>query len=100
MAKDLNFTAYIFCHLKAPTTGQPHERGGQVLSTQFTGSRAMMRSCNYMIGMEGNKDPSLPEEERNKRTLVILEDREFGASAKIHLFWDKNTGQFSELPEI
>lgn len=53
-----------------------------------------------MIGMEGNKDPSLPEEERNKRTLVILEDREFGASAKIHLFWDKNTGQFSELPEI
>ena len=43
MSKDLDFTAYIFCHLKAPTTGLPHERGGQVLSTQFTGSRSMMR---------------------------------------------------------
>ena len=43
MAKDLGFTAYIFCHLKAPANGAPHERGGEVLSTQFTGSRAMMR---------------------------------------------------------
>ena len=56
MAKDMDFTAYIFCHLKAPD-GTPHERGGEVLSTQFAGSRAMMRSCNYMIGLEGNKDP-------------------------------------------
>lgn len=97
MAKDLRFTAYIFCHLKAPTTGEPHERGGKVLSTQFTGSRAMMRSCNLMVGMEGNKDPDLPIEERNVRTLVILEDREFGSSEKIRLFWDRKTGLFSEI---
>ena len=43
LAKDLKFTSYIFCHLKAPSSGLPHERGGAVLSTQFTGSRAMMR---------------------------------------------------------
>lgn len=43
MSKDMQFTGYVFCHLKAPTSGLPHERGGQVLSTQFTGSRAMMR---------------------------------------------------------
>ena len=43
MAKDLGFTYYCFCHLKAPEHGAPHERGGKVLSYQFTGSRAMMR---------------------------------------------------------
>lgn len=97
MAKDLNFTAYLFCHLKAPAVGPTHERGGHVLSSQFAGSRAMMRSCNYMIGMEGNKDPDLPEDERNIRTIVLLEDREFGNSERVPLFWDRATGKFSEL---
>lgn len=97
MALDKDFTSYIFCHLKAPDSGPPHERGGQVLSTQFAGSRAMMRSCNYMIGMEGNKDPDLDENERNMRTLVLLEDREYGEVGKVQLFWDKNTGLFNEV---
>ena len=43
MSKDLGFTYYCFCHLKAPEHGNPHERGGKVWSHQFTGSRAMMR---------------------------------------------------------
>lgn len=43
MAKELQFTYYVFCHLNAPQSGPPHERGGHVLSTQFAGSRAMMR---------------------------------------------------------
>ena len=43
MSKDLGFTYYCFCHLKAPESGPGHERGGKVLSHQFTGSRAMMR---------------------------------------------------------
>jgi twinkle protein len=97
MAKDLQFTSYIFCHLKAPTNGLPHERGGNVLSTQFTGSRAMMRACHLMIGLEGNKDPNLDVELRNIRHLVILEDREFGSSDKISLYWNNKTGLFSEI---
>jgi len=96
MAKDLSFTPYIFCHLKAPD-GLAHERGGSVMSNQFAGSRAMMRSCNYMIGLEGNKDPDLPKEERNMRTLVILEDREFGITARVPLYWDDKTGVFNEI---
>lgn len=43
MAMELNFTAYLFCHLNAPQSGVPHERGGKVQSVQFSGSRAMMR---------------------------------------------------------
>lgn len=50
-----------------------------------------------MIGMEGNKDPELDAEERNVRTLVLLEDREFGNSERVPLYWDKNTGIFEEL---
>lgn len=99
LSMDLNFAAHIFCHLKAPTSGDPHERGGEVLSNQFAGSRAMMRSCNYMIGMEGNKHPNLTEEERNCRDLVILEDREFGASGKVPLYYNPKTGRLLERPE-
>lgn len=96
-AKDRDFTAYLFCHLKAPENGPPHERGGAVLSTQFAGSRAMMRTCNYMIGIQGNKDPDLEIDQRNIRELVVLEDREFGASGKVRLFWDRHTGLFEEI---
>ncbi len=97
MAKDLDFTAYIFCHLKAPTQGESHERGGLVLSHQFAGSRAMMRSCNYMIGLQGNKDPDLTLEQRNMRKIIILEDREFGSSGSVDLYWDWKTGLFNEV---
>ena len=97
MAMDLDFGVDLFCHLKAPTQGEPHERGGHVMSTQFAGSRAMMRSCNYMIGMEGNKDPELAMEDRNMRKLVVLEDREFGNTGIVELYWDFHTGLFNEV---
>ena len=80
----------------AANGGVSHERGGNVLSSQFSGSRAMMRSCNYMIGLEGNKDPDLDELTRNERDLIVLEDREFGAVGKVKLAWSKFTGAFTE----
>lgn len=97
MAADLGFCANLFCHLKSPESGTPHERGGEVQSYQFAGSRAMMRSAHCMIGMEGNKDPDLKEEERNIRTLVVLENRHTGESGKVSLYYNKNTGSFNEI---
>lgn len=97
IAKDHEILAFIFCHLKAPESGAPHERGGKVFSHQFAGSRAMMRSCHMMIGLEGNKDPDLQEEERNMRQLILLEDREFGSTGIVPLYWDSKTGIFSEV---
>lgn len=97
MALDLNVVIFIFCHLRNPDSGPPHERGGEVLSSQFAGSRAMARSCNLMLGLEGNRDPNLSPEERNLRTLVLLEDREFGQTGKYKLYWDNNTGLFNEI---
>lgn len=97
MAKDLDVAIFIFCHLRNPESGLSHDRGGHVLTSQFAGSRAMGRSCNYMFGLEGNKDPELSEEERNMRHLVLLDDREFGEVGSVSLYWDKNTGLFNEV---
>lgn len=96
MALDLGIVIFIFCHLKAPGQGDDHEHGGAVLSSQFAGSRAMMRSCNMMLGLEGNKSPDLDVEERNMRQLVLLEDREFGQTGRFPLYWDVKTGLFNE----
>jgi twinkle protein len=96
MALDLGIVVFIFCHLKSPQAGLDHEHGGEVLSSQFAGSRAMMRSCNLMIGLEGDKTPELPPEEKNMRGLVLLEDREFGNTGKYDLYWDMKTGLFNE----
>jgi len=97
MALDLNVVIFIFCHLRNPDGGPPHERGGEVLSSQFAGSRAMARSCNLMLGLEGNRDPNLSPEERNMRTLVLLEDREHGEVGRFKLYWDNTTGLFNEI---
>lgn len=97
MALDLDVVIFIFCHLRNPDAGPPHERGGEVLSSQFAGSRAMARSCNLMLGLEGNRDPNLEPEERNFRTLVLLEDREFGETGRFKLYWDNATGLFNEV---
>lgn len=95
MSRELDFTYYIFCHLNAPQSGPPHERGGEVQSVQFAGSRGMMRSCDYMIGLEGNKDPDQPNL-KNVRYLSVLEDRNFGESGKFPLVYNPNTGRLLE----
>jgi len=100
MSQDLGFTYYCFCHLKAPTPPQkPHEFGGKIWSAQFRGSRAMMQCCHYMMGLEGNKDSEVSEKVRNTRYLVCLDDRKFGRTFKIPLFYDTDTGDFDEPPK-
>lgn len=100
MAKDLDIVIFIFCHLRNPDSGLSHDRGGAVLTSQFAGSRAMGRSCNYMFGIEGNKDPELPEEERNVRTLVLLDDREYGEVGRFDLYWDSKTTMFNQMRHL
>lgn len=116
MAADMQFTAFVFCHLKAAEgqiaedkrqsyykKGQyvdlgncSHEMGGSVYSAQFAGSRAMQRSAHLMLALLGNKDPDLPEEIRDTREVRVLEDRCWGSSGKYQLFYNKNTGRFVE----
>lgn len=96
LMQELDFTLYGFSHLNPPSTGAPHERGGKVLESQFTGSRGLMRFGNYMLGIERNKDPELSEDERNLASLVLLKDREYGSVGRIPLYYNAKTDQFLE----
>ena len=96
IAKDLDIAIFIFCHLNKPDKGS-WDRGKKITTNYFAGSSAMARSCNYAIGIEGDKDPELDEEERNIRNIVMLADREFGESGSFKLFWDKRTALFNEM---
>ena len=97
LAKDLDVMIFIFCHLNKPSKGSPPwDRGGKITTDYFAGSSAMARSCHYALGLEGNKDPELTEQERNMRKLVMLADREFGESGECSLYWDKKTSLFNE----
>lgn len=117
MALDHNIAIILFCHLKAHEgnitkekrdkfyhDGKyiglgncPHEMGGDIYSSQFAGSRAMMRSCNYMLGIEGNKDDEIPAEARNVRHIKLLEDREFGEVGTFPIYWQRETTLFKEM---
>ncbi|MGB0851628.1 MAG: DnaB-like helicase C-terminal domain-containing protein, partial [Bacteroidia bacterium] len=119
LAKNLNISIFVFCHLKAHDGNVskdvrnskyrqhkyfnlgncPHELGGDILSSQFAGSRAMMRSCHLMLGLAGNKDPELPDHIQNRRWLCINEDRRFGNSAHIPILRDPHTTMYSEVQE-
>jgi twinkle protein len=97
LALELDITIFYFSHLNAPKTGVPHEMGGKVHESQFTGSRAMQRYSHYLFGLERNKDSSLPEVERNTTTFVLLKDREFGRSAYFKMFYNTNTDKLKEI---
>ena len=96
-AFDLGFHAFLFCHLNNPSYGAEHTRGGKVKAEQFAGSRAMIRHCNYTMGLQGNKDPEQEYEKIHRRELVLLDDRDYGETCIQELRYNKNTGCFEEL---
>ena len=96
LLQELAFTLYGFSHLNAPATGVPHERGGKVLVSQFTGSRGLMRFGNYMLGIERDNDPDLTKEERNLGSIVLLKDRDYGNVGRFSVYYEDTTDQFLE----
>jgi len=98
MAHELSFTVFGFSHLNPPKTGKPHERGGKVHESQFTGSRGLMRYGHYLFGIERDKDPELDEDVRNTSNFVLLKDREFGSVGSFEIFYNKNSTTYLEPP--
>lgn len=98
IAMDLQVVIFIFCHLnKVPKGSLTWDRGAKITTDFFAGSSAMARSCNYALGLEGNKSPELSKEEQNMRKLVLLADREFGESGFVDMYWDSKTSLFNEV---
>lgn len=96
IVNELDCTIYYASHLNPPDAGQPHERGGKVHESQFTGSRGAIKWSHYLMGLERNKDPELPEESRNSSKLVLLKDRENGSVGVVPLFYNRHSRKMME----
>lgn len=98
MAMELNITFFMYSHVNPVKTGKPHDQGGDVLSSQFTGSRAMEKWAHYGWGVQrdrSEKDPIV----RNTARVTLLFDREFGEYCEYYAFYNNQTNDWSECPE-
>lgn len=101
LAKELGIWILLVSHLNPPKTGASHEAGGRVEQSQFTGSRAIMRWCSFMLGVERNTLHETPSE-RNKGLIRCIKDRFSGkATGKtVGFIYDNDTGLCLERDEI
>jgi twinkle protein len=85
----------IYTHVNPKQKGQrPHEKGAQVLSSEFTGSRAMEKWFHYGWGIRRDRSPE--SEAPNQSFLDMLFDRDFGNSLSAELFFNKDDMSYLE----
>lgn len=101
LAKELDIWILLVSHLNPPKKGASHEAGGKVEQGQFTGSRAIMRWCQFMLGVERNtlhEDPI----ERNKGLVRGIKDRFSGKATgqTVGFVYDIETGNLVETDEV
>lgn len=93
LAKELDIWILLVSHLNPPKKGASHEAGGIVEQSQFTGSRAIMRWCSFMLGIERNTIHT-DYNERNKGLVRCIKDRFSGKATgqTVGFIYDPNTG--------
>jgi len=90
-------TILCYSHVNPkPKGSKPHEEGARVLSSEFTGSRAMEKWAHYGWGIRRNRSPDCPPEEHNVSYLDLLFDRDFGNSGTATLFFNKEDMSYLE----
>jgi|TARA_R110001606_G_scaffold388303_2_gene553504 twinkle protein len=97
LAMELQITFFMFSHVNPPKAGKPHDQGGDVLSSQFTGSRAMEKWAHYGWAIMRNRDSDDPII-RNTARVKMLFDREFGEACTFHSYYDSERNDWSECP--
>jgi twinkle protein len=97
MCQELNFTCMVYSHLNPASSGSPHEEGGQVREVQFTGSRALMRWSQIIIGFERNKQSD--GDGKNLSMIRLLKDRKFGRTGLVYTKYVNETGRLFERKE-
>jgi len=91
-------TLINYSHVNPKRKGsKPHEEGGRVLSSEFTGSRALEKWAHYGWGLRRDRSPDCPLEEQNISHLDLLFDRDFGNSGTTTLFFNKEDMSYSEI---
>ena len=90
LAMKFDFEAIIFSHLNSPDkSARPHENGGKVMESQFTGSRALMRYSHMMMGFERNKGALDP----NCSLIRLLKNRKYGKTGFVKTYYNEQTGR-------
>lgn len=97
MCNELNFTCFVFSHLNPPKAGAPHENGGQVQEVQFTGSRALMRFSQLILGFERDKQGE--GQAKNLSQIRVLKDRYFGQTGVVGTKYSPSTGRLTQRPD-
>ena len=88
---------FAFSHLNPKQKGsKSHEEGGKVLSSEFTGSRALEKWSSLGLGIERNRSDDCPVEERNHSKVKILYDRDFGNHGSVDMFYNTETTEYLE----
>jgi len=91
-------TLVNYSHVNPKKKGsKPHEEGGRVLSSEFTGSRAMEKWAHYGWGIRRDRSPDCPIEEQDISYLDLLFDRDFGNSGTAKLFFNKQDMSYKEI---
>lgn len=90
-------TLINYSHVNPKQKGsKAHEDGARVLSSEFTGSRAMEKWFHYGWGIRRNRSPDCPIEDQNISYLDLLFDRDFGNSGTTRLFFNKENMRYLE----
>lgn len=98
LADELDLQIFIFSHLNTPSSGPSHEEGGEVKEFQFTGSRALMRWCQVIIGFERNKQAE--GDTKHESRIRLLKQRKYGTTGVVDTQYVPSTGMLIERPKV
>ena len=91
LSTELGIHIDVFSHLNAPKFGASHEEGAEVVPSQFTGSKGMMRSFPVMMGFQRNK--YAPDGAASYSYTSVLKNRKFGGEGKVKTQYNQGTGR-------
>lgn len=94
MADELNVRIFIFSHLNPPGGKLSHEEGAEVREHQFTGSRALQRWSQVILGFERNKHAD--EEAKHFSRIRLIKDRMYGNTGIVQTKYDVPSGCLDE----
>lgn len=92
LAAELNIHIGVYSHLNPPKGKdlKDHESGGQVLASQFTGSRGIMRSFPLLFSFERNKHAT--GDLKSNSYIGCLKNRYYGGEDKFKTQYQQDTG--------
>jgi len=85
-----------YSHVNPAKGGTPHDWGGPIFASQFTGSRAAQKWSTQGITILRNQHPELDEQDKNLGQMQVIMDREFGRTGLVNLEYSYETTLFTE----